>query len=114
MTHQKEKDILFTSGQPPRMTKSVITWRLLGVKTLNYLTKSLLLLAELRNPEPELVMSLRYGRTLIPMVPVHEYPITNYQADRGENYFYGLSADSMDQGRLILSSHSLPQIVQSR
>lgn len=96
------------------MTESVKTWRLLGVKTLNYLTKSLLLLAELRNPEPELAMRLRYGRTLIPRVPVHEYPITNYQADTGDNYFYGLSADSKDQGRLILSSHSLSQIVQSR
>ena len=84
------------------------------MKTLNYLTKSLLLLAELRNPEPELAMRLRYGRTLIPRVPVHEYPITNYQADTGDNYFYGLSADSKDQGRLILSSHSLSQIVQSR
>ena len=36
------------------------------------------------------------------------------QGDTGDNYFYGLSADSKDQGRLILSSHSLSQIVQSR
>lgn len=48
MTHQKEKDILFTCGKSLRMTESVITWRLLGVKMLNYLTRSLLLLAKLR------------------------------------------------------------------
>ena len=42
MTQQKEKDTLFTSGQPPRMTENVITWRRLGVERLNYLTKCLL------------------------------------------------------------------------
>lgn len=112
MTHQKEKDILFNCGKSLRMTESVITWRILGVKTLNYLTRSLLLLAELRNPEPELAMRLRYGRTLIPMVPFHESPITNYQVDTGDNYFYGLCVDSMDQRRLTSSSHSLSQIAQ--
>lgn len=79
------------------MAESVITWRLVGMKKLNYLTKSLLLLAELRNPDLKLAIRLRYERSLIPTGPFHESPVIKYQADIGDSYFYGINADSMDK-----------------
>lgn len=67
------------------------------MKNLNYLTKSLLLLEKLRNPDLKLAIRLRYERSLIPTGLFHESPVIKYQADIGDTYFYGISADSMDK-----------------
>lgn len=85
-------------------------------KKLNYLTKSLLVLAELRKSEPKLAIRSSYMRSLIPTGPFHESPVIYYQADTGDNYFYGISADSREKCRLTVPSHPEPlsQIVQSR
>lgn len=109
MTHQKEKDILYL-WKSLRMTESVITWRIWG-ENAKLFNKKFVIVSRVKESEPELAMRLRYGRTLIPTVPFHEFPITNYQVDTGDNYFM-VYVDSMDQRRLTSSSHSLSQIAQ--
>lgn len=67
------------------MAENIITWSLVWIKKLNYLTKSLLALAELRKSEPKLAVRLSYVRSLIPTGPFHESPVIYYQADTGDN-----------------------------
>lgn len=59
---------------------------------------------------------MRYGRNLIHTGPFHESFVMYYQADTGDNYFYGRSTDSRDDYRLTLPTNPEPlsQIVQSR
>lgn len=70
----------------------------LGVKTLNYLTRSLLLLAELRESRARIGNEIEIRKNSDSHGPLPWISsITNYQVDTGDNYFYGLCVDSMDQ-----------------